>query len=77
MTFTLQALWQAHERQDKAVTDLRQKVRQLRQDVEAKDKQLSLAYRTVERLAIDKNALEVGTWVFIPRITQELNVYIH
>lgn len=54
----LQNLLKTHERQEAALIDLRQKVRVLRQEGEAKDKQVDLARRTVERLAAEKAALE-------------------
>ncbi|KAL4427721.1 hypothetical protein ABPG75_001810 [Micractinium tetrahymenae] len=55
-----QTLLSAHERQEAAVADLRQKVRQLRSELEGREKALELARRTVERLMAEKGALEAG-----------------
>lgn len=51
----------AHERQEASVTDLRLKVRALRQQLEARDKSLELARRTLDRLSLEKGQLEAET----------------
>jgi dienelactone hydrolase len=53
-------LLSAHERQEASAADLRQKVRALRQELEAREKALELARRTVERLTGEKGQLEAG-----------------
>lgn len=60
-TLLQQSLLKAHERQEVALVDLRHKVRQLRTEDDAKDRQLNLARRTVERLTQEKAALEAGS----------------
>lgn len=55
-----QGLLSAHERQEASSADLRQKVRALRQELEAREKALELARRTVERLTGEKGHLEAG-----------------
>ena len=55
-----QGLLSAHERQEASAADLRQKVRALRQELEAREKALELARRTVERLTGEKGQLEAG-----------------
>jgi len=49
-----------HERQETVVADLRAKLKQLRVDGAARDRQLELAHRTIERLSVGKNNLEAG-----------------
>ena len=56
----LQGLLSAHERQEASTADLRQKVRALRQELDAREKALDLARRTVERLTGEKGQLEAG-----------------
>ena len=56
----MQNLLKLYERQEIVIADLRSKLRQQRHDATTKDKQLELAHRTIERLAVDKNGLEAG-----------------
>lgn len=56
----VQTLLSAHERQEAALVDLRQKLRQLRGELEGREKALELARRTVERLMAEKGSLEAG-----------------
>jgi hypothetical protein len=49
-----------HGKQESTIADLRTKIKHLRQDNLSKEKQLGLAHRTIERLAVDKRGLEAG-----------------
>jgi hypothetical protein len=49
-----------HERQETTALDLRHKLKLLRQEGAAKEKQLELAHRTIERLAVGNSGLEAG-----------------
>ncbi|KAI7842691.1 hypothetical protein COHA_003622 [Chlorella ohadii] len=64
-----------HERTEAAVVDLRQKVRQLREELGAKDKGLELARRTIERLSSKKAGLEsaaAGTQAYVRKLEARL-----
>ena len=52
------ALLKAHERGDAALQDVQGKIKLLRQEAAAKDKQLDLCRRTIERLAVEKTQRE-------------------
>lgn len=54
----LQNLLKLYERQEGAVADLRHKLKQARGDMNEKAKQLDLAHRTIERMAVSKSGLE-------------------
>lgn len=56
----LQNLLRLHGKQESTIADLRTKIKHLRQDNLSKEKQLGLAHRTIERLAVDKRGLEAG-----------------
>jgi multidrug efflux pump subunit AcrA (membrane-fusion protein) len=62
------ALLTAHDRQEAAAADLRQKLRVLRAEREQQERALELARRTVDRLAADNGQLESqaagGCWPF-------------
>lgn len=60
MSRDFSALLTAHERQEASGADLRRKLRTLRQELEARDKSLELARRTVDRLNAEKGKLEAG-----------------
>lgn len=51
-------LLKLYEKQDISNADLREKVKRLRQEKEAKDKQVDLAHRTIERLTVGKGEVE-------------------
>lgn len=56
----IQNLLKLHERQESIVADLRAKLKHLRQESAAREKQLDLAHRTIERLSVNKQGLEAG-----------------
>lgn len=58
--FNQQNLMKLYGRQESVLADLRAKLKTLRHDSAAKEKQLELAHRTIERLAVDKHGLEAG-----------------
>lgn len=60
MSADFSALLAAHERQEASGADLRAKLRAARGELEAKDKALELARRTVDRLTAEKGRLEAG-----------------
>jgi chromosome segregation ATPase len=51
-------LLKLYEKQEIVSADLREKVKRLRQEKEAKDKQVDLAHRTIERLTVGKGEVE-------------------
>jgi len=58
MAQDFERLLKLYEKQDISNADLREKVKRLRQEKEAKDKQVDLAHRTIERLTVGKGEIE-------------------